>query len=772
MKTEILDLKVIDKELELAQSTVSFSPFINYLKTLAEGKSVKSQVYESVIAQFESELTAGKELIVEESAKHKELLDLIYTILTPLVSSEETHLWALSTPIPAKIFYSTDAFFAFHSCESSCAFAGIKSGGPSARWQKAFVYRLILKNVYDLDFGAIIDTYIQGVNPANGQPLYYKIHVDTRFLEIHATGDLPNLDNELLESWLVESNSEEHLEKLLPLSLFEFKGFSIVDFTDVTEEHAIENLKNVLVGDFEHIPFDEVNQSLRTLAGKSNIDFGILPFVKINGRSVYLSEGCSRSIIMNSAVKYHISEDVFNDLVKQYEQNTEVLIYNKISEQRDIKHPFLKVLKYAGINSYALLPVFYHKQLLGVLEIYSYEKIFFDRALLARLQSAMPYIAQLLKQMADDFADTIENLVRDNFTALKSSVKWKFNEAAWAFLQDSLHNPSPKMGKIDFSQVYPFYGAIDIRQSTHERNKAAFEDISCQLEVLEDTLSQLEGLLNPALKTQFDLNLHRWKNSFQAYKSTKDEMSLIQLLEKEVDPFLEKSRAISAETDAIVAGYCSAISEEEGIAYKHRRELEASMQSINQSISAYLVKSQKELQATFPHYFEKFRTDGIEYNIYLGEAIAPFKEFNKDYVRQMRIWQLRSMAEIATVTRNLKDNLAKPLQTTQLIFVHSTPINISFRNDEKRFDVEGGYSIRYEVVKKRIDKVLIKNTEERLTQPEKIALVYFNQLEQDEYMDYIKSLQKEGILKDDLELLELVELQGVHGLKALRVGVK
>ncbi len=772
MKTEILDLKVVDNELVLAQSTVSFSSFINYLKILAEGKSVKSQVYESVIAQFESELAAGKELSVEESAKHKELLDLIYMILTPLVSSEETHLWALSTPIPSKIFYSTDAFFAFHSCESSCAFAGIKSGGPSARWQKAFIYRLILKNVYNLDFGANIDSYIQGVNPASGQPLYYKIHVDTRFLEIHATGDLPNLDNELLESWLVESNSEEHLEKLLPLSLFEFKGFSIVDFTDVTEEHAIENLKNVLVGDLEHIPFDEVNQSLRTLAGKNNIDFGILPFVKINGRSVYLSEGCSRSIIMNSAVKYHISEDVFNDLVEQYEQNAEVLIFNKISEQRDIKHPFLKVLKYAGINSYALLPVFYHKQLLGVLEIYSYEKIFFDRALLARLQSAMPYIAQLLKQMADDFADTIENLVRDNFTALKSSVKWKFNEAAWMFLQDSLHNPSPKMGKIDFSRVYPFYGAIDIRQSTHERNKAAFEDIGCQLEVLEDTLSQLGGLLNPALKMELDLNLHRWKNSFQAYKSTKDEMSLIQLLEKEVDPFLEKSRGISAETDAIVAGYCSAISEEEGIAYKHRRELEASMQSINQSISAYLVKSQKELQATFPHYFEKFRTDGIEYNIYLGEAIAPFKEFNKDYVRQMRIWQLKSMAEIATVTRNLKDNLAKPMQTTQLIFVHSTPINISFRNDEKRFDVEGGYSIRYEVVKKRIDKVLIKNTEERLTQPEKIALVYFNQLEQDEYMGYIKSLQKEGILKDDLELLELEELQGVHGLKALRVGVK
>jgi len=75
------------------------------------------------------------------------------------------------------------------------------------------------------------------------------------------------------------------------------------------------------------------------------------------------------------------------------------------------------------------------------------------------------------------------------------------------------------------------------------------------------------------------------------------------------------------------------------------------------------------------------------------------------------------------------------------------------------------------VIKKRIDKVHIANSDERLTQPGKIALVYFNRRDADEYITHIQYLQEQKILNDDLEFLDLEELQGVSGLKALRVGV-
>ncbi len=115
--------------------------------------------------------------------------------------------------------------------------------------------------------------------------------------------------------------------------------------------------------------------------------------------------------------------------------------------------------------------------------------------------------------------------------------------------------------------------------------------------------------------------------------------------------------------------------------------------------------------------------------------------------------------------------MPEQLLTTQLIFVHSSSIDISFRKDERRFDVEGGYNIRYQVVKKRIDKVHVRETNERLTQPGKIAIIYLNEREAEEYRGYIRYLQEKGVLNAEVENLELEELQGVSGLRALRVGV-
>ena len=67
--------------------------------------------------------------------------------------------------------------------------------------------------------------------------------------------------------------------------------------------------------------------------------------------------------------------------------------------------------------------------------------------------------------------------------------------------------------------------------------------------------------------------------------------------------------------------------------------------------------------------------------------------------------------------------------------------------------------------------VAIKETEERLTQPGKIAIVYSNQKEVPEYLEYIEFLKNKNILKPNVEFLELEELQGVTGMKALRVDI-
>jgi hypothetical protein len=126
---------------------------------------------------------------------------------------------------------------------------------------------------------------------------------------------------------------------------------------------------------------------------------------------------------------------------------------------------------------------------------------------------------------------------------------------------------------------------------------------------------------------------------------------------------------------------------------------------------------------------------------------------------------------MAVRAHQLRDRLPIPLETTHLILVQHAPLSIRFRFDEKRFDVDGAYDIRYEIVKKRIDKALIQGTAERVTQPGKVALIYSQPGEALEYRAYIEYLQSLGYLTDGVELLDLEELQGVQGLRALRVQV-
>jgi predicted helicase len=85
--------------------------------------------------------------------------------------------------------------------------------------------------------------------------------------------------------------------------------------------------------------------------------------------------------------------------------------------------------------------------------------------------------------------------------------------------------------------------------------------------------------------------------------------------------------------------------------------------------------------------------------------------------------------------------------------------------------VDGAYNTRYEIIKKRIDKAYIRNTNERLTQPGKIAIVYSQSKDAAEYAEYIEFLQGHNLLKPQIEYHELEEMQGVVGLKAMRVEV-
>jgi hypothetical protein len=376
-----------------------------------------------------------------------------------------------------------------------------------------------------------------------------------------------------------------------------------------------------------------------------------------------------------------------------------------------------------------------------------------------------------LLKARNTFNGRIEKMIKDNFTALQPCVEWKFAEAAWESMSKDRSDGHVIQGNVVFENVYPLYGAIDIRNSSIERSYAIQKDLKAHLNLIDSTLEELMKIVKLPLLDGLKFKVHNFRISMQNGLAAEDEIRFNEFFDRDLTSIFNHLQGTDKRLNDLVKNYFREVDQEGSILYRYRNEYEETMQVINNAVLSSLIAEEKNIQESYPHYFEKYKTDGVEYTIYIGQAIAPDSKFDMMYLHNLRLWQLQSMAEVARITNRLQPTLKVPLQTTQLILVHSQPIAIGFRKDERRFDVEGAYNIRYEIMKKRLDKVHVEGTNERLTQPGKIAIVYSNPRELQEYNEYICYLQSRNLLKPGMENLELEELQGVRGLKALRVEI-
>ncbi|MFV0345714.1 MAG: hypothetical protein ACK5IQ_05640 [Bacteroidales bacterium] len=337
-----------------------------------------------------------------------------------------------------------------------------------------------------------------------------------------------------------------------------------------------------------------------------------------------------------------------------------------------------------------------------------------------------------------------------------------------AHLIESNHNV-PVFGEIFFEDVLPFYGQIDIVASSHARNEAIKKDLIKQLEqskeILDSRIKDKSFPFYEQLVFLIDKHLAMLREGF----NTDSEQTVNTFFKTSVLPLLQHMSKDGAED---VTSFLDTLSSETNSLYEERKKFDTTVDSCNIALSAFLDKQQQKAQAIFPHYFEKFKTDGIEYNMYLGQSLVESGNYHEDMLYSLRLWQLQVCCEMEAMYHQIQKDAPIHLDVASLILVYNVPITIRYRMDEKRFDVDGAYNVRYEMIKKRIDKACIKNTNERLTQAHKLCIVYSDSEIEREYLGYINFLQAKNYLDDNVEIVELEELQGLSGLRAIRVGIK
>jgi hypothetical protein len=611
---------------------------------------------------------------------------------------------------------------------------------------------------------------------ANGIINHYRILYNADFIEVIPTQNAPNLSQDDIDLLMDNYDNITLWKEKFPVESWILKGFGIITLIDVTRENAISNLKsNLLKTDPSQtnskLSFESIFRSIFKI---SDLRIGVIIYNEEQEKFTNppKEDNEIKSFILNGFEEMDCRNSLYGCSLETILEKKKSMIISDVEQFSKIPGNEIlgQHLLQQNIKSCIFAPVIKDDIILGIIELVSAKPKELNTVNATNLDLVLPYLIDTMERYKIDMQHQIEAIIQREYTAIHSSVYWKFKREALKYYQTNSPNKDYIFKEIIFKEVYPLYGQIDIKGSSEHRNQTVKDDLKNQLSTLIQLLENQKTNESLVLLEQRIFELQSFHEELELPLKADTEQQIQNYIETEIHPIL-RNTVMDQDSEMVRQNYFESLDEKTGMFYDSRKKFDTTMSTINKKLAVVLDKKQIEAQQIYPHYYERFKTDGVEHNLYIGASIAPEKPFNILYLQNLRLWQLQTLCEMEIEHHQLKETLPYELDVTSLILVFSSPISIRFRMDEKRFDVDGTYNARYEVVKKRIDKANIKDTKDRITQKEKITIVYSHKSEENEYLQYIKYLQHKKILEPVIEQFEVEELQGVSGLRAIRVKV-
>ena len=632
-------------------------------------------------------------------------------------------------------------------------------------------YEYVLRMLYGIDVDFDPPLVLTVPDPDTGLQRHFQLLWDPRFMTITEAEGTGRATPEELDALLAEPMDFERWFRILPPERFELGGLGITWAVEVTMPEANSLLKEALLREdalSSPARIDELQTHIRTLLGRGDIEIGLIALLREGGieeidravplgRSLLLKDGSPPECPLRGESSY-----------AQVLQTSERLVIRKL-EGCSFETGFEQSLIQTGIRSLALLPLFVDGNRVGLLEVGSTTPGAMTLYRTMRLDAVTSAFATAMERNLAGREDRIRSVIKERYTAIHPAVEWRFRDAAAHILGIADHPDHADQEEIVFSDIYPLYGLTDIRGSSDARARAIQADLATQIEgarAVVEAAAQARSL--PALG-ELGYRLGQLTARVDEGVISEDESQVLSFLAAEVEPLMDQLAGFGPEVAERVAAYRSSLDPELRIVYRERRDFEATVARFNEVVCSVIDGEQEIVQKVFPHLFERFKTDGVDYNAYVGESLAEKGGFSPLYLHNLRLWQLQLASRIQWALDRARPDFRTELRATHLILVQDHPLSIRFRVDEKRFDVDGAYNIRYELVKKRIDKARIRGSGERLTQPGTLAVVYGHRDEAAEYRRYLEFLIDTGFLEGAVEHHELEDMQGVVGLKAFRV---
>jgi hypothetical protein len=701
--------------------------------------------------------------------KHEELIKLLLSDLFP-TGLTNNEIKAASIPLSNITFNYTERFKNILKDAGKDFEIELRNIDDDEFY--VFCCCLILQTYYKRDIKSSLPFYYDIPNK-QGIMKHYKITVNADFAEVYPVDETVIPSEELVDMLLENLDDFKLWKRYFPSESWVLKGFTIVSLVDCTSEVALSDLKSSMISiDPENLAPDEnLIEIFKSYFDVPQLNFGLMLFNKKDQRLEKLP--IYENLFTNHILDFWINtfddetrKTTFNNL----NYNSKPIVVSSIENLDDeVKSlPSFRILRNNNINSFMVIPIVKDNELLAIMEFTSSVANSFNGLKLKKMEFFSDMILFSLNRFSFEKDYQIEAIIQREYTSIHNSVVWKFRNEAEKYFNASLAKKIYNLKQISFKNLTPLFGFSDIRSSSEKRFNLMLEDLNQQIECLHEIFS-----LTNSESEKYLLALEIFENELNNEIKADSEQRFQRLLREEIHPYLQAKLEIksSSEVKAKIKDYFAQVFTQNDLFYANRKSLDDSIMLVNRKLADVLDEAQEEAQQIFPHYYERFKSDGVEHNLYIGQNIAPDLHYHSKVVHKLRYWQLKTICNMEQEFRNFKKDLPICLDIASLIFVYNEKVDIRFRMDEKKFDVDGAYNSYYEIIKKRLDKAHVKDSTDRITCPGKITIVYFGMENQREYLDYVNKLQKKGVLKNDVELLRVEDLQGITGLLALRVSI-
>ncbi|NEQ37580.1 MAG: GAF domain-containing protein [Okeania sp. SIO3I5] len=564
-------------------------------------------------------------------------------------------------------------------------------------------------------------------------------------------------------AWLIQPGNVEILAQKLKLENYQIEGLLLLEGLDVTLKEQKRKLIQLLVEPESLMQQDKFKAIDKLLRSLFRADDMIL--LRNEGEKQYKLFIGSEFLTRAKYPKLYSTQSLQDSPILKSAKTNQ--IENITELESNCRTECEQNLFQKGVRSLLLIPLVIKPaspkegsgmpEILGIAGLMSNRPSNFNVSDYQNAQDLIPA-----------FSTAVRQTIQERFTNIRNihpAVEWRFLQEAerrrWGLPAET----------IVFENVYPLYGICDIRGSSTERNRAIQSDILAQFRLglaIVETVCQKQ---DSALCEQLRQDLLEHIKSLEKRVSVNTEITALEYLRCRLEIYFDYFEKCGDTIKVAVEAYRAACDNIHHGVYQARERYDQMLYKINYHLQNTWENWQTQMQLILPHHCDLEATDGIDHMMYVGKSIN--SKFNQFHLSSLRYDQLRAICDCARTALRLKAESEEPiLGVVHLILVQNGTIDI-YHNEstERLFDVKGTHDIRYEIVKKRIDKGVDKETKERITQPGMLTVVYSTDEEWEEYEQYFRYLVREGWVEDKFETGLIEPLQGISGLRFLRAKV-